>query len=292
MSSPHNAQHNAQHNAPQVSQLSGVGDLGVPFDIFIQALTLQLDKAQAAMALKARVGKLPLTFAVKDVQLDLRAFVRMVEDDVWVRPAGPGDAEASSIKLALTTVTKPMIDENAVSYEAYDARLDLKEALGERISTEEQRQLERIGVHTIQQLQELKKSAGADVVARLARMPVNRLQQAMMAATAPRVQRVDSAPAAGSGDGSGPARPRITLSAPSMKAGRLPLVRVNGQTLPVRQAEAMALELSVDPEHLDQEAEIDFGDGETARLRLSSGALGHWTASAGGAPAAAPEPQP
>lgn len=285
MSSPH-------RNDPQVSQLSGVGDLGVPFDVFIQALTLQLDKAQAAMALKARVGKLPLTFAVKDVQLDLRAFVRMVEDDVWVRPAGPGDAEASSIKLALTTVTKPMIDENAVSYEAHDAKLDLKEALGERISTEEQRQLERIGVHTIQQLQELKKSAGADVVARLARMPVNRLQQAMMAATAPRVQRVDSAPAAGGGDGGGPARPRITLSAPSMKAGRLPLVRVNGQTLPVRQAEAMALELSVDPEHLDQEAEIDFGDGETARLRLSSGALGQWNEADGQAAAAAREPQP
>lgn len=260
-------------DAPQVSQLSGVGDLGVPFDVFIQALTLQLDKAQAAMALKARVGKLPLTFAVKDVQLDLRAFVRMVEEDVWVRPAGPGEAEASSIKLALTTVTKPMIDENAVSYEAHDAKLDLKEALGERISTEEQRQLERIGVHTIQQLQELKKSAGADVVARLARMPVNRLQQAMMAATAPRVQRVDSAPVVGNEGG---ARSRVTLSTPSLKSGRLPQVRVNGQRLPVRQAEAMALELSVDPEHMGQEAEIDFGDGETARLRLSAGAMGSW----------------
>lgn len=260
-------------DAPQVSQLSGVGDLGVPFDVFIQALTLQLDKAQAAMALKARVGKLPLTFAVKDVQLDLRAFVRMVEEDVWVRPAGPGEAEASSIKLALTTVTKPMIDENAVSYEAHEAKLDLKEALGERISTEEQRQLERIGVHTIQQLQELKKSAGADVVARLARMPVNRLQQAMMAATAPRVQRVDSAPAVGDEGG---ARSRVTLSTPSLKSGRLPQVRVNGQRLPVRQAEAMALELSVDPEHMGQEAEIDFGDGETARLRLSAGAMGSW----------------
>lgn len=263
----------SRDDAPQVSQLSGVGDLGVPFDVFIQALTLQLDKAQAAMALKARVGKLPLTFAVKDVQLDLRAFVRMVEEDVWVRPAGPGEAEASSIKLALTTVTKPMIDENAVSYEAHDAKLDLKEALGERISTEEQRQLERIGVHTIQQLQELKKSAGADVVARLARMPVNRLQQAMMAATAPRVQRVDSAPAVGNEGG---ARSRVTLSTPSLKSGRLPQVRVNGQRLPVRQAEAMALELSVDPEHMGQEAEIDFGDGETARLRLSAGAMGSW----------------
>ena len=30
---------------------------GVPFDVFIQTLTEQLDKAQASMALKARGGK-------------------------------------------------------------------------------------------------------------------------------------------------------------------------------------------------------------------------------------------
>ena len=48
-------------------------DSGVPFDLFIQALTEQLDKAQAGMAIKARLGKLPLTFAVKEVSLDLRA---------------------------------------------------------------------------------------------------------------------------------------------------------------------------------------------------------------------------
>ena len=32
-------------------------DAGVPFDLFIQALTEQLDKAQAGMAIKARLGK-------------------------------------------------------------------------------------------------------------------------------------------------------------------------------------------------------------------------------------------
>ena len=40
---------------------------GIPFDLFISSLTEQLDKAQAAMAIKARLGKLPLTFAVKEV---------------------------------------------------------------------------------------------------------------------------------------------------------------------------------------------------------------------------------
>jgi hypothetical protein len=46
-------------------------DSGVPFDLFIQALTEQLDKAQAGMAIKARLGQMPLTFAVKEVSLDL-----------------------------------------------------------------------------------------------------------------------------------------------------------------------------------------------------------------------------
>jgi len=39
-------------------------------------------------------------------------------------------------------------------------------------------------------MQDLRSAAGADVVARLARMPVNRLQQAMLAAGAPRVTAV------------------------------------------------------------------------------------------------------
>ena len=56
-----------------------VQDAGIPFDLFIQSLTEQLDKAQASMAIKARLGKLPLTFAVKEVSLDLRAFMRSLE---------------------------------------------------------------------------------------------------------------------------------------------------------------------------------------------------------------------
>ena len=43
-------------------------DPGLPIENFIQALTSQLDRAQAALALKARAG-LPLTFAVKDLTL-------------------------------------------------------------------------------------------------------------------------------------------------------------------------------------------------------------------------------
>lgn len=249
-------------------------DAGVPFDLFIQALTEQLDKAQASMAIKARVAKLPLTFAVKEVSLDLRAFVQMIDDDVYLRPAGPGESEASTIKLALTTITKPMIEENAVDYQAEDPKFNLREALGDQLSDDDQRRLERIGVRTITQLNELKKSAGADVIARLSRMPVNRLQQALMKAAAPRVTRIER------GGGNGVAQrmpPRVHVSAPALRAGRLPLVSAAGQSVAVVQSDDGQIVLAPLASQLGYEALLDFGDGEIAHVPLSEDGLGHWS---------------
>lgn len=247
-------------------------DSGVPFDLFIQALTEQLDKAQAAMAIKARVGKLPLTFAVKEVSLDLRAFVQLIDDDVYLRPAGPGETEASTIKLALTTITKPMIEENAVDFRNDDTSFNLKEALGDRLSDDDQRRLERIGVRTVTQLNELRQTAGADVIARLSRMPVNRLQQALMNSAAPRVTRIDRE---GERD---PGERRVHVSAPSLLAGRLPRVRAAGVPVPVLEAGEGRLVLAPLASQLGCEVEMDFGDGEVARLELSEGRLGQWGA--------------
>ncbi len=289
---------------------------GVPFDVLIQALTEQLDKAQASMALKARVGKLPMTFAVKDVSLELRAFVQLVDDDVYVRPAGPGDSGASSIKLALTTITKPMIEENAMNFQAEDPKFSLREALGQHISEQDQRSLERIGVRSIGQLNELRRAAGADVVARLARMPVNRLQQAMLAASAPRITRIErEAPAepvvappktpqitapvtpavappltppratpktdvvtAPPKVGPLPRPTRLHLEAPLLKAGRVPTIRARGVAVPVVQALDQTLVLQPLAHQLGSVAELDFGDGQVASLRLADGSVGAWQA--------------
>lgn len=255
---------------------AAVQDHGVPFDVFIQALTLQLDKAQASMAMKARVARLPLTFAVKDVSLDLRAFVRMINDELWVRPSGPGDSEASTIKLALTTVTKPMIDENAVGFHADDPKFSLREALGDRISEEDRHRLEMIGVQTVQQLQDLRRAAGADVVARLARMPVNRLQQAMLAAGAPRVTAI--APVASSEIPSAAAPPiaHVSLQTPAMRLGRLPLVHVQGEAVPVLHHDGEHLVLAPRVSQLGLDAVLDYGDGDAATVRLAEGSLGRW----------------
>ncbi len=255
-----------------------VQNAGVPFDLFISSLTEQLDKAQASMAIKARLGKLPLTFAVKEISLDLRAFVQILDDDIYLRPAGPGETEASTIKLQLTTITKPMIDENSVDYSTEDPKFSLREALGDQISEGEQRQLERIGVRTVQQLNELKEKAGTDVIARLSRMPVNRLQQALLRAAAPRVTKVEHGAGNSDGSGSGDTSGRVHLSAPGLRPGRLPRVRAAGESVAVVGAEDGRIVLAPMASQLGCEAEVDFGDGQIARVHLSEGQLGQWGA--------------
>lgn len=249
-----------------------VQDAGVPFDVLIQSLTEQLDKAQAAMALKARVARLPLTFAVKDVSLDLRAFVQMIDDDVFVRPSSPGDTEASTIKLTLTTVTRSMVEENAVDFKAEEPQFSLREALKGQISDEDQRRLERIGVRTVEQLSDLRKTAGTDVVARIARMPVNRLQQALLAAAAPRVTQVE----APGNEGRFGRNARVHLQAPGLRAGRIPFVRAAGQDVPVLEAHDGRLVLAPHATQMGLDAEIDFGEGEVAHVPLAAGRIGRW----------------
>lgn len=262
-----------------------VQDSGVPLDVFIQSLTEQLDKAQAAMALKARVAKLPLTFAVKDVSLDLRAFVQMVDDDVYIRPSSPGDSEASTIKLTLTTITRSMVEENAVDFRADKPEFSINEAMKGQLSDEEQRRLERIGVRTVEQLHELRQTAGADVVARLARMPVNRLQQALMASAAPRVTEVSHVD---QGDGgSGPPARLVHVQAPALRRGRTPLIRAAGLEVPVLEAEEGRLVLAPLASQMGLDAEVDFGDGQIAHLPLSQGAMGRWATAATAATTAA-----
>jgi hypothetical protein len=101
---------------------------GVPIEQFIQALTTQLDRAQNAMALKAENLDLPLTFAVKDLSLDLRTHVEVVKSVVRIRPAAPGDVDASTLHLSLTTITKPMIRENAKAMKFDPQEQTLKDA--------------------------------------------------------------------------------------------------------------------------------------------------------------------
>ena len=164
-------------------------DPGLPIEQFIQALTSQLDRVQAAMALKAKAG-LPLTFAVKELSIDLRTHVEMVDSVVRIRPAEPGETEASNLHLNITTITRPMIEENTRSYRAEVGEPSLKEVLGPTMSAEEQRRLEWVGVQSVSQLRQLHEQAGEQTIQQVADIPVNRLRLALERSARPFVTEV------------------------------------------------------------------------------------------------------
>lgn len=162
---------------------------GYLFDDFITSITTQLDRVQDALRVKA-VNR-PLTYALKELHLELKVFVDMdAQGQVLLRAAGPNEAGASTLAMDFTTITKPMIDENTISLAA--TRSTPLEKLG--LDRGEQMRLERIGVTNLAQLERLKGSTGVSTVARLAELPVDRLRRALQSGL-PRLGATPPAPA-------------------------------------------------------------------------------------------------
>ncbi|MBC7901053.1 MAG: hypothetical protein H7070_13495 [Saprospiraceae bacterium] len=141
---------------------------------FINAITTQLDRVQDSLRLKA-VNR-PLTYALKDIALDLQVFVDVdPQGNVRFRSSAPNEEGASTIRLGFTTITRPMIEENTVSL-AMSRSPNLDE-LG--LGPEEMRRLEQFGVRNAAQLQNLGKQTGATSVARMTGIPIDRLKAAL-----------------------------------------------------------------------------------------------------------------
>lgn len=142
---------------------------------FINAITTQLDRVQDALRLKA-VNR-PLTYALKDISLDLQVFVEVdPQGSVKFRSSGPNEAGASTIKLGFTTITRPMIEENTVSLAM--TRSPQLDELG--LDDDERKQLEQLGVRNAAQLQKLGQMTGNTTVSRLTKIPIDRLREAMI----------------------------------------------------------------------------------------------------------------
>jgi len=175
---------------------------------FIQAVQSQLDNAQAAMAIKARNLNLPLTFAIKDIDLDLRAHVEFADSEIRIRPAGAGEAEASVFHLVFTVITRPAIEENAVTL-AHDPDDQSLDDVGTDLTPDERKRLEWAGVRTVKQFQEAEQSGTVHAIGRVTNLPIERLRKALEKASAPLVQRVEPILAPG-GTGDGPPLLRVT----------------------------------------------------------------------------------
>jgi hypothetical protein len=201
-------------------------DSAVPIEDFVQALQAQLDRAQRAMHVKAKNLNLPLTFAVKDIAIDLRTHIEVVKNQVRVRPAGPGDHDASVLHLALTTVTRPMIEENAFAMDASEERIEEVKDIPE----EDRRKLEWAGLQTVRQIRELHDQEGAATIGRMADLPVDRLRRALQKMVQPMVSRVEAE------EGENPAQKLLRIRGQNLMRQQVPKVQIEGEPVNVLQA--------------------------------------------------------
>ena len=191
---------------------------------FIQAVQSQLDNAQAAMVLKARNLSMPLTFAIKDINLDLRAHVEFVESEVRIRPAGPGETDTSVFHLVFTTITRPAIEENAMAF-SEDGKDQPLDALGDELSPEERKRLEWAGVRTVKQFQQAEQKNAVGAIGRVTNLPLDRLRKALDRAAAPQVDRIE--PVVPPADAAPGSPPLMRVIGRNLIAGaQLPLVRI------------------------------------------------------------------
>lgn len=225
----------------------------VPVDEFVQAVGAQLDRAQDALALKVSGGNRPLTWALKDLMIELRVFVEF--DDrgrMLLRSAGPNEKEASALHFSFTTITRPMVEENSWQFQAETDPRTLDDIRGSTdFDPETQRKLELLGVRTVGQLKQLDPMA----VQVIAGIPATKLQAALMASARPAVtgQEVVSRP-----DGTRV----LKIHGANLFSGVTPEVRLAGQ--PVEVLEATPRTVVVRPLAIDEGQVEVFSDGQRA----------------------------
>jgi hypothetical protein len=195
------------------------GEVGYLVEEFINAITSQLDRVQDALRLKA-VNR-PLTYALKDLALDLQVFVDMDgQGNVRFRASGPNETGASTIRLGFTTITRPMVEENTISI-AMTRSPGLAE-LG--LDDGERQRLEQLGVRNAAQLRRLDEVAGARTVARLTDVPENRIRTALQFGQ-PRLSGVQPEPAL-------PASPPTAQPHVPPRTAPVPRIDVDGHDRP------------------------------------------------------------
>jgi hypothetical protein len=251
------------------------GDGGFLVDEFLDAVTSQLDRTQDALAAKGRVR--PLVFALRNFRIQLQVFVSMSADgNLRLRSAAPGETGSSTLELEFTTITRAMIEENTISLAMAQAP-SLQEV---GLKREDAQQLERLGVRTVAQLQELRTSgAGLDGITRLTSgaVPADRLRAALHAGR-PQVLNIapEPQPAASEQPAGAPAVPaeppvlrippgtrRLQLAGRNLLGtGEAPLVRLGGTPLVHAASEDDRLVVELPHGHVGGALEVELGDGQ------------------------------
>lgn len=236
----------------------------LPLENFIQAVQSQLDKAQSAMTMKARNLNMPLTFAIKDITLDLRAHVEFSRGEIRIRPAGANDAEASMFHLVFAAITRPMIEENAVALGDDPEDRPIDDLKDDSLTEENRRQLEWIGVRTVGKLRELDAQGGAGAIGRITGLPVDRLKAALERASAPLVDHV--LPVRRNLGDTADEPPLLRVRGHNLANGGAPRVMLGGEAMAVVSASDRELLLAPLPHQWAGELSVTPGMGLAATM--------------------------
>lgn len=117
---------------------------------FIDSLVYELDKARETLSIKGLSS--PLTYAVKDVSMELHVFPEYNGKDVRFVTAGSGESGSSKISLSLGSITDRQIRETAKKpIEADDIALDEIED----IDPDTKLQLNRMGIRSAKEVEKI-----------------------------------------------------------------------------------------------------------------------------------------
>lgn len=206
---------------------------------FVDALSLELDRARENLAVKS-VNK-PLTYAVKDLSLDLQVFPTFDGDVVRFVTAQPGEAGSSKIQLQLGSITDQQV-------RATTKRVTMKDDLSlddlDEIPEDTKKALRKAGVRTARDFEEVEKQ-NIDL-GRAGNKKVNykdlagMIQKARRGETAPGVDGVSFSMSA-------TGEPILKLSGKNLAMHRQfsPVVALNGQLAEVLEAGANEIRVSI-----------------------------------------------
>lgn len=116
---------------------------------FIDSLVVELDQARETLAVKSM--NRPLSYAVKDLSLDLQIFPTYEGGDVRFRTAEPGQAGYSTVTLQLASITDQQIRATSKPPPAR-SEMPLDDTA---IDPESRRTLQRLGVRSVDDIENL-----------------------------------------------------------------------------------------------------------------------------------------
>jgi hypothetical protein len=222
-----------------------------PIEDFVQSLTAQLDRAQDALALKVRTGR-PLTFAIKDLSIDLRVFWEAdPAGRVLVRHAGANEEGASTVHLMFTTITRAMVEENTFSLSLDEDPRGLDELSGRQLNDTDKHRLEMVGVRTVGDLKRLSAATNPKSFETYIGIPIMKLQAALHQASRPTLTSTEPVQRG--------SRSLLRIRGVNLSADEQPEVFMSGE--PVEVLEASDGELLVRPMSHHREGTLEVRVG-------------------------------